>query len=105
MEERKMLPARENTAHGVQKNGSVAERLRAFMRAHDLSLEELAIVLRTPPQTLAHWFDDGMAPPACLLALMVLLETLPRAKAFGSVEEIEADCSRQEEGLRRVRAI
>jgi DNA-binding transcriptional regulator YiaG len=100
-----MFPTRENTAHSAQKNCSLAERLQAFMRTHHLSLEELAVVLRTPPQTLAHWFDDGMAPPACLLALMVLLETLPRGKGFVSEGKIGLDDGRQEEGLRRVRAI
>jgi hypothetical protein len=55
------------------------------MRAHDLNLEELAALLHTQPQTLAHWFDGGMAPPACLLALMILIDTLaPGAKPLGT---------------------
>jgi hypothetical protein len=36
---------------------------------------------------------------------MVLLETLPRGKGFISEGEIGLDDGRQEEGLRRVRAI
>ncbi len=76
-----MCPAGEEPADGSQESRDLTERLRAFMRAHDLSLEELAELLHTQPQTLAGWFDGGMAPPASLLALMILIDTLPQARS------------------------
>ncbi len=76
-----MFSTRENTAPNSQERESSAERLRAFMQDHNLSLEDLAELLHTPQQTLVHWFDGGMAPPACLLALTILMDTLPQARS------------------------
>jgi transcriptional regulator with XRE-family HTH domain len=75
-----MCPAGEMASNSRQESHDLTERLRTFMQAHDLNLEELAALLHTQPQTLAHWFGGGMAPPACLLALMILIDTLPQAR-------------------------
>ena len=109
-----MISTREHATHAGQGSDSLTERLRDFMRTHDLSREELAGLLRTAPQTLDHWFDGGDAPPACLLALMVLLGSTPKAQSrlgghpndappYGSAFR-PGELS-QEEELRRVRAI
>ena len=95
---------------------SVTERLRTFMATHDLSLSELAGLMRTPPDTLEEWLEDGSTPPPWLLALMVLLATIPRDESSrrdprtgqfrGSSFSLASSSSReQEEALRRVRAI
>ncbi len=115
-----MISIGENVADLAQSNDSSVERLRSFMQTHGLNLEELAALLRTPPQTLESWFDEGTAPPACLLALMVLLEAQPQAQSYLGVRSKRA-VSRgssfrrenrvrlgggdKEEALRRVRAI
>lgn len=72
----------ENLAHIPKECDSLLERLRSFMQANNLSKQELAGLLRISPQTLDDWFNDGMAPPASLLALLVLFETLPRAACY-----------------------
>lgn len=69
----------EEVAHTSKECDSLLERLRGFMHANNLSKEELAGLLRTSPQTLDGWFNNGMAPPASLLALLLLFETLPHA--------------------------
>jgi hypothetical protein len=69
----------EKVAHIPKECDSLLERLCGFMRANNLTKEELAGLLRTSPQTLDDWFNDGMPPPASLLALSVLFETLPQA--------------------------
>jgi hypothetical protein len=51
-----MSPAGDIMAYGSREGRGLTERLRAFMRAHDLSLEELARLLHTEPRTLADWF-------------------------------------------------
>ncbi len=88
------------------------ERLRAFMKTHNLSLHDLAKLLRTPPQTLEDWFNDGLSPPASLLAVMILLDALPQAWSFFGIEPRAAKpdgnasaCVTPEAALRRVRAI
>jgi hypothetical protein len=109
---------RENTAYAVREGDGVGERLCSFMRTHDLSLEDLAGLLRIEPQTLYHWLNGGEAPPACLLALMVLFETRPQTRrgadgnaaaphcsSFHSSSDLEFKSRRGEEMLRRVRAI
>ncbi|MGO9544827.1 MAG: helix-turn-helix domain-containing protein [Rhodomicrobium sp.] len=93
-----MISTHENPAR-VSHNGSdVTECLRAFMRTHRLSLEELATVLRTSEQTLDDWFNEGTPPPGCLLALMVLFGTAQQVPGGSGVHS-------SEEALRRVRAI
>ena len=95
---------------------SVTERLRTFMATHDLSLNELAGLMRTPPETLEDWLKNGSTPPPWLLALMVLLATIPRDESSshnprtdqfrGSPFSLASSNSREKEGaLRRVRAI
>jgi transcriptional regulator with XRE-family HTH domain len=113
-----MISLRENAGAARHESDGLEERLRSFMRAHDLSLESLAGILRVEPQTLDHWLNGGDAPPACLLALMVLFETRPRAAASAAGEAAAPHCSsfhssgdlklksqRGEELLRQVRAI
>jgi hypothetical protein len=121
-----MVSTRENAANVAQDSNSLADRLRGFMRTHNLSLEELAELLRIPPQTLDHWFHDGVTPPPCLLALMVFLGTLPQARCglglrlktaesrgspfrhgdgFGLNHRDHEEALNHEEALRRVRAI
>jgi transcriptional regulator with XRE-family HTH domain len=87
------------------------ERLRAFMKTHNLSLHDLAGLLRTTPQTLEDWLKDGLAPPASLLAFMILLETVPQAWSLFGVQSqairrySDTPARSSEEALRRVRAI
>ncbi|MGA7324522.1 MAG: helix-turn-helix transcriptional regulator [Rhodomicrobium sp.] len=104
----------ENAAN-LATSDNVPERLRAFMLAHDLSLQELAGLLRTTPETLEQWFDGDPAPPACLLALMVLMQTIPQGwpaagasppYSYSSDKSLSVrNCSAKEEMLKRVRAI
>jgi hypothetical protein len=96
---------------------SVTERLRAFMDTHDLSLNELAGLIRTPPETLEYWFQCDLTPPASLLALMVLFPIVPREKGRAGTDPRTAprpgsssaarvlSNTQEEEALRRVRAI
>ncbi len=89
---------------------SVTERLRAFMDAHGLSLNELAALLRTPPEIVEDWFKSGQTPPPCLLALTILLAaTVPRSRSHSganpNTSSLTSDARALEEGLRRVRAI
>jgi len=110
-----MNTVREKAAHISKECDSLLERLRGFMQANNLSKEELAGLLRTSPQTLDDWFNDGMAPPASLLALLVLFETLPKAARYRvshpwSADGFHASAPRlletaQEQALKRVRAI
>lgn len=87
------------------------ERLREFMKAHNLSLNGLASLLRTTPQTLEDWLQDGLAPPASLLAFMILLETVPQAWSLFGVQSQtirrygDTPARSSEEVLKRVRAI
>jgi hypothetical protein len=113
-----MVSLRANAAYAGRESDGLAERLRSFMRTHDLSLEDLAGILRIEPRTLDHWLNGGEAPPACLLALMVLFETRPRAQSSAAGNAAVPHCSsfhssrdlglkgqHGEELLRRVRAI
>ena len=100
-----------NSTTAPQDSENSGERLRAFMKAHNLSLHGLASLLRTTPQTLEDWLKDGLAPPASLLAFMILLETVPQAwSLFGVESPAVRRCSdtparSSEEALKRVRAI
>ncbi len=78
-------------------NGSVSDRLHAFMQDHDLGLEELADLLRTHPRTLAEWFNGAAMAPACSLISLPLVSRLQQARAYPSHSK--------EEELRRVQAI
>jgi len=89
-----------------------SERLRDFMKTYNLSLHDLAGLLRTSPHTLEDWLKDGLAPPASLLAFMILLETVPQAWSLFGVESPRAKRGSggsaqpmSEEALRRMRAI
>jgi hypothetical protein len=75
----------------------VAERLHAFMQAHDLGLEELADWLQTHPRTVAQWFNGTAMAPACSLISLPLVPRLPQARVYPS--------QNKEESLRRVQAI
>jgi hypothetical protein len=114
-----MDPARANASSIKHTGDRLAEHLSAFMQTHDLSIMDLARLLRTTPETLESWFSDEMAPPACLLALMIMLQTLPRTLApagtgsraagngdiFRGSNACEPGAQDREEALRRVRAI
>jgi hypothetical protein len=113
-----MVSLRANAAYARREGDGLAERLRGFMRTHDLSLEAFAGLLRIEPRTLDHWLSDGEAPPACLLALMVLFGARPRAQSSTAGKATAPHCSsfhssrdlglkgqHGEELLRRVRAI
>jgi hypothetical protein len=112
-----MVPLRANAAYARREGDGLAERLRSFMRTHDLSLEALAGLLRIEPQTLEHWLSGGEAPPACLLALMVLFgarppqssaaanAAAPHCSSFHSSPGLGLKGQHGEELLRRVRAI
>jgi transcriptional regulator with XRE-family HTH domain len=96
----------------AQDGENPVERLRAFMKTHDLSLQDLAKLLRTPPQTLEDWFNDGLSPPTSFLAVMILLDAVPQAWSFFGIERQAAKPDgdapahvTSEEALRRVRAI
>jgi hypothetical protein len=117
-EETPMVSLREDAGAAGREGDALAERLCSFMRTHDLSLEGLAGVLRIEPRTLDYWLNGGEAPPACLLALMVLFETrsqtqsgasssatAPHGSAFHSPRELGSKGQRGEELLRQVRAI
>ena len=80
-----------------QSCGSVAERLHAFMQAHDLGLEELADWLQTHPRTLAQWFNGTTMAPACSLIALPVISRLPQARVYPSQSK--------EEDLRRIQAI
>src|SRR5258708_12791676 len=68
------LNAREYAKDSAQNSASLAERLRKFMRAHDLSRTQLASIIQTPTRTLDHYLDDGVAPPRSLGALLIVLQ-------------------------------
>jgi hypothetical protein len=111
-----MLSTPENS-HVMQEG--LAERLRAFMLLHQLSLEDLSYLLRTPRHTIKDWFEGGDTPPACVLGLMVLLQTqspvVQNAAAMGHGRSLEIGslpaCGQaaldpaREQALKRVRAI
>ena len=110
-----MVSTQGNAVDVSQNGDGLAKRLRAFMEAHNLSVEELAQLLKTPPEILYDWFNEDMPPPACLIALMVLVQTLPQerrqpvthsqtAEPCGNDFRHGSDKDR-EEALRRVRAI
>ncbi len=85
------------TSRVSQSSGSVADRLHAFMQAHDLGLEELADLIQTHPRTLAQWFNGTAMAPACSLISLSLVSRLPQARVYPSQSK--------EEELRRVQAI
>ena len=85
------------TSRVSQTSGSIADRLHAFMHAHDLGLEELADLLKTSPETLARWVNGTEMAPACSLIPLPLFSGLPQARAYPSQS--------REEALRRVQAI
>jgi hypothetical protein len=67
-------------------------------------VEQLASLLRIPPQTVEHWFEGGMAPPVWLVAMMMLLEA-PKSSSCPPGCGSDFDSLGREEALRRVRAI
>ncbi len=70
-----VMSAYETNSHAQQNGDNVLGSLRRFLDTHDLSLEQLAGLLRISPQTLKEWFEEGAAPPATYLALSVLFDT------------------------------
>jgi hypothetical protein len=58
----------------------IAERIRGFMERYNLSRREMAAILKTPDRTLGNWLDDDRNPPACMVALMDVLETQSRVR-------------------------
>ena len=69
------MSARETISNIPQNSDNLPELLRAFLDTHDLGLEQLAGLLRITPQTLEAWFNESTTPPACLLALAVLIDS------------------------------
>jgi DNA-binding transcriptional regulator YiaG len=116
-----MISPREHAPQHAQNSVRLAERIRAFMQTYGLSRAQMAEVISTPPRTLDRWLDDGVTPPACLLALMDLLETrpqvrswigvngymaaAPRGRPFKRGNEYRFNDRRREEALARARAI
>jgi hypothetical protein len=109
-----MVSLRENAASAAWENDGLAERLCGFMRTHNLSLDDLAGLLRIEAEMLDHWLNGGETPPACLLALMVLFGARPAAQsgaatphgsAFHSSRDLRLKGEHGADLLRRVRAI
>ena len=91
------MPVNGKSSRVSRDSVSVADRLHAFMRTHDLGLEELADWLQTHPRTLAQWFNGTAMAPACSLISLSLVARLPQARGYPSQSK--------EESLRRVQAI
>ena len=66
-----MIPTRQDAVKAGQNLGSSAERLRGFMKTHELTTQELAGLLCMPPRILEDWLKEDMTPPGSLIALMV----------------------------------
>ena len=65
----------EASSQAPQCGDNLLNLLRMFLDTHHLGLEQLAGLLRIPPQTLEEWFSEGEAPPAAFLALTVLFDS------------------------------
>jgi hypothetical protein len=59
---------------------TVRDRLAAFMKQHKLTRQRMADALQTPVGTLNSWMDEGVTPPACMVAMLDLLEGYPRVR-------------------------
>ncbi len=102
-----MVSTHENEVDVSKDGNGLAKRLHAFMKTHNLSVEELARLLRTPPEILHDWLNEDMPPPACLVALMVLVQTVPqeRRQPRANSNGYELSGKDREEALRRAQAI
>ena len=83
------MPVNGKTSRVSRDSVSVADRLHAFMQAHDLGLEELADWLQTHPRTLAQWFNGTAMAPACSLISLSLVSRLPQARVYPSQSKEE----------------
>ncbi|MGO8954055.1 MAG: hypothetical protein ACLPWS_08360 [Rhodomicrobium sp.] len=102
-----MVSTLENEVDISKDRNGLAKRLLAFMKTHDLSVEDLARLLRTPPEILHDWLNEDMPPPACLVALMVLVQILPqeRSQPRANSNGYGISDKDREEALRRAQAI
>ena len=115
-----MKSPRENVSGNAQSILTLRVRLREFLKRYDLTRDEMAAVIRTPRGTFDHGLDDDVNPPACLLALMDLLEeesrartrlgvhgtrrSAPRGRPFRRGNEFRFGDKRRTQALQRARA-
>lgn len=57
------------------------------MERYNLRRKDMCVILQTPFGTLTHWLRDESTPPACLLALMDILEQSSEARRIAGVKE------------------
>jgi hypothetical protein len=113
---------RETQNGNAQPMLTLSMRLREFMKRYRLNRDQMASIIRTPRGTFDHWLDDDVNPPACMLALMDLLEErsqvrtwlgvhdpwktyAPRGRPFLRGNEWRFTDKRRQEALAGVRAI
>jgi DNA-binding transcriptional regulator YiaG len=65
----------------------LTDRLLAFMARYNLRRKDLCAVLQTPRGTMTHWLRDEATPPACMLALMDILEQSAEARRIAGIRE------------------
>ena len=66
------------------------QRLRIFMERHNLTHEEMAEKITTPYGTLRNWMltsSDSRNPPACMCALLDILEQSGEARRIVGIKE------------------
>ena len=68
-------------------DGRAFERLRAFMRHHNLKRNETATKLQTPIGTFKHWLTGQHQTPGVLVALLDVLEGVPAARNLLGIKE------------------
>lgn len=65
----------------------LTDRLWAFMVRYNLRRKDLCEIPQTPRGTLTHWLRDEATPPACMLALMDILEQSAEARRIAGIQE------------------
>lgn len=63
----------------------LADRIRDFIAEHKLTRDRMAEIVSTSRGTLNGWLDKNISPPACMIALMDLLEELDEARVSRGV--------------------
>jgi hypothetical protein len=64
-----------------------ADRIKALMKRYDLSRNEMAIILQTPPSTLDDWLKLKLprTPPSCMRLVLDLLEQSTQARRIAGL--------------------